>query len=40
MKILGIKSIIVKKFNHSGTSKKDNKKEYSNLLSKTSMLIK
>lgn len=32
MKILGIKSITVKKFNHSGTSKTDNTKEYSNLL--------
>lgn len=32
MKILGIKSIIVKKFNHSGTSKTDNTKEYLNLL--------
>lgn len=32
MKALGIRSITVKKFNHSGTSKTDDKKEYHNLL--------
>ena len=32
MKFLGIRSIIVKKYNHAGTSKIDNNKEYLNLL--------
>ena len=32
MKVLGLKSIIVKKYNHSGSSKIDSNKEYSNLL--------
>ena len=32
MKFLGLKSIIVKKFNHAGTSKTDDTKEYPNLL--------
>ena len=32
MKSLGLRSIIVKKFNHAGNSKTDNSKEYSNLL--------
>lgn len=32
MKVLGLRSIIVKKFNHSGSSKCDNTKEYPNLL--------
>ena len=32
MKILGLRSITVKKFNHFGKSKTDETKEYSNLL--------
>lgn len=32
MKFLGLRSIVVKKFNHSGSSKVDNTKEYPNLL--------
>lgn len=32
MRFLGIRSIIIKKFNHAGNSKSDNTKEYSNLL--------
>ena len=32
MKLLGLKSIIIKKFNHSGSSKCDETKEYPNLL--------
>ena len=32
MKFLGLRSITVKKFNHSGSSKVDDKKEYPNLL--------
>lgn len=32
MKVLGLRSITVKKFNHSGKSKTDDKKEYPNLL--------
>jgi len=32
MKFLGLRSIIVKKFNHSGSSKSDDTKEYPNLL--------
>ena len=32
MKVLGLKSIIVKKYNHSGSSKTDINKEYPNLL--------
>ena len=32
MKLLGLRSIIIKKFNHSGSSKTDNTKEYQNLL--------
>lgn len=32
MKFLGLKSIIVKKFNHAGKSKTDDTKEYTNLL--------
>ncbi len=32
MRILGLKSITIKKFNHSGNSKADNTKEYPNLL--------
>lgn len=32
MKFLGLKSIIIKKYNHVGTSKTDNTKEYPNLL--------
>lgn len=32
MRILGLKSIVVKKYNHVGSSKIDNTKEYSNLL--------
>ncbi len=32
MKLLGLKSITIKKFNHSGKSKTDDTKEYPNLL--------
>ena len=32
MKFLGIKSIIIKKYNHAGSSKTDNAKNYPNLL--------
>ena len=32
MKFLGLRSIIIKKFNHAGNSKTDNTKEYPNLL--------
>lgn len=32
MKILGLRSIVVKKYNHAGSSKADNNKEYTNLL--------
>lgn len=32
MKIMGLRSIVVKKWNHAGTSKTDNNKEYINLL--------
>ena len=32
MKILGLRSIVVKKYNHTGSSKTDNTKEYPNLL--------
>ena len=32
MKILGLRSIIVKKYNHAGVSKTDNTKEYPNIL--------
>ena len=32
MKFLGLRSIIVKKFNHAGNSKTDNTKEYPNML--------
>ena len=32
MKILGLRSIVVKKYNHAGSSKTDSTKEYSNLL--------
>ncbi len=32
MKFLGLRSIVIKKFNHIGNSKTDNTKEYSNLL--------
>lgn len=32
MKLLGLRSITVKKYNHSGSSKTDDKKEYPNLL--------
>jgi len=32
MKFLGLRSIVVKKFNHAGSSKNDNAKEYPNLL--------
>lgn len=32
MKVLGLRSITVKKFNHSGKSKTDETKEYTNLL--------
>ena len=32
MKVLGLRSIIVKKYNHAGNSKTDNTKEYPNLL--------
>lgn len=32
MKLLGLRSIIIKKFNHAGTSKCDEQKEYPNLL--------
>lgn len=32
MKFLGLRSIFIKKFNHTGNSKTDNTKEYSNLL--------
>ena len=32
MKILGLRSITVKKYNHAGTSKTDNTKEYPNIL--------
>ena len=32
MKILGLRSIVVKKYNHAGSSKTDNTKEYPNLL--------
>ena len=32
MKFLGLRSIVIKKFNHAGNSKTDNAKEYSNLL--------
>ena len=32
MKKMGLRSITIKKFNHAGSSKSDNKKEYPNLL--------
>lgn len=32
MKFIGLRSILVKKFNHAGTSKTDDTKEYKNLL--------
>ena len=32
MKILGLRSITIKKYNHSGNSKTDDNKEYPNLL--------
>ena len=32
MKLLGLKSITIKKYNHAGKSKTDNAKEYPNLL--------
>lgn len=32
MKILGLRSIVVKKYNHAGSSKADNNKEYKNLI--------
>ena len=32
MKFLGLRSIVIKKFNHAGNSKTDNTKEYKNLL--------
>ena len=32
MKILGLRSITVKKYNHAGVSKTDNTKEYPNIL--------
>lgn len=32
MNFMGIRSIVVKKYNHSGSTKNDNKKEYPNLL--------
>ena len=32
MKILGLRSIVIKKFNHAGNSKTDNTREYPNLL--------
>ena len=32
MKVLGLRSIVIKKYNHAGSSKSDNNKEYSNLL--------
>ena len=32
MKFLGLRSIVIKKFNHAGNSKTDNTKEYPNLL--------
>ena len=32
MKILGLRSITVKKYNHAGASKTDNTKEYPNIL--------
>lgn len=32
MKLLGLRSITVKKYNHAGSSKTDNGKEYPNLL--------
>ena len=32
MKFLGLRSIAIKKFNHTGNSKTDNTKEYTNLL--------
>ena len=32
MKFLGLRSIVIKKFNHAGNSKTDNAKEYPNLL--------
>ena len=32
MKFLGLRSIVVKKYNHSGSSKTDDTKDYQNLL--------
>ena len=32
MRFLGLRSIVIKKYNHVGTSKTDNTKEYPNLL--------
>lgn len=32
MKFLGLRSILIKKYNHAGNSKTDNTKEYQNLL--------
>ena len=32
MKVLGLRSIVIKKYNHAGSSKSDNNKEYPNLL--------
>ena len=32
MKFLGLRSITIKKFNHAGSSKSDDTKEYKNLL--------
>ena len=32
MKVLGLKSIVVKKYNHVGSSKTDDTKDYPNLL--------
>ena len=39
MKILGLRSITVKKFNHAGKSNTDSAKEYSNLLEQDFFLI-
>ena len=38
MKILKFRSITTKKYNHSGSDKNDNSKEYPNLLEKTFLL--
>ena len=39
MKILGLRSIVVKKYNHAGSSKTDNTKEYPNFLEQNFLRI-